>query len=132
MEAIGAEGLEDSLTYEHAGMPKTGNWWSAFVIGLAAVILVTGIGPTMVVGLGASALPIIVLITITGWLINLCLSELAAMMPERAGGMASYVYPALRDRWPTAARHAGAFSAWGYWMGWFPVAPLNMILASAY
>ena len=46
--------------YEHAGMPKTGNWWSAFVIGLAGTILVTGIGPTMVVGLGASAIPIMV------------------------------------------------------------------------
>jgi amino acid transporter len=131
MEAIGADGL-DELTYEHAGMPKTGNWWSAFVIGLACPILVTGIGPTMVVGLGASAIPVMVFITITGWLVCILLSELAAMMPERTGGMASYVYPAFRERWPRFAEHAGAVSAWGYWMGWFPVAPLNMILASAY
>jgi len=122
----------DSLTYEHAGMPKTGNWWGAFVIGLACPILVTGIAPTMVVGLGASAIPVMVLITITGWLVCMFLSELSAMMPERTGGMASYVYPAFRDRWPTFGKHAGAISAWGYWMGWFPVAPLNMILASAY
>jgi amino acid transporter len=24
------------------------------------------------------------------------------------------------------------FTAWAYWLGWFPVAPLNMILASFY
>jgi amino acid transporter len=122
----------DTLTYEHSGMPKTGWWWSAFVIGLACPILVTGIGPTMAVGLGASSIPIIILITLTGWLVCMFLSELSAMMPERTGGMASYVYPAFRDRWPRFGKHAGAVSAWGYWMGWFPVAPLNMILASAY
>jgi amino acid transporter len=129
-EAVAQE--TDSLSYAHAGMPRTGNWWSAFVIGLACPILVTGIAPTMVTSLGASAIPVMFLVTITGWLVCLLLSELAAMMPERTGGMASYVYPAFKDRWPTAAKHAGAISAWGYWIGWFPVAPLNMILASAY
>jgi amino acid transporter len=129
-EAIGAE--SDRLEYAHAGMPRTGNWWSAFVIGLAGTILVTGIGPTMVVGLGASALPIMVLITLCGWILCIVLSELAAMMPERAGGLPSYLYPAFKDRFPRGAKHLGAFGAWGYWLGWFPVAPLNMILASAY
>ena len=122
----------DSLSYEHAGMPRTGTWWSAFVIGLAGTILVTGIGPTMVVGLGAAAIPVMVLITLCGWVLCLLLSELAAMMPERAGGLPSYIYPAFKDRWPRGAKHAGAFGAWGYWLGWFPVAPLNMILASFY
>ena len=129
-EAVAPEG--DSLTYEHAGMPRTGNWWSAFVIGLAGTILVTGIAPTMVVGLGAAAIPVMVLITGCGWVLCLLLSELAAMMPERAGGLPSYIYPAFKDRWPRGAKHAGAFGAWGYWLGWFPVAPLNMILASFY
>jgi len=133
MAAIDASATDsDTLTYAHAGMPKTGNWWSAFVIGLACPILVTGIAPTMVVGLGASAIPIMILITLTGWLVCLFLSELSAMMPERTGGLPSYVYPAYKQRWPRAAEHLGAFSAWGYWMGWFPVAPLNMILASFY
>ena len=44
--ASSPETQTDTLTYEHAGMPKTGTWWSAFVIGLAGTILVTGIGPT--------------------------------------------------------------------------------------
>jgi amino acid transporter len=122
----------DSLSYAHAGMPRTGNWWSAFVIGLAGTILVTGIGPTMVVDLGAAAIPVMVLITLCGWLLCMLLAELAAMMPERAGGLPSYIYPAYKDRFPRAAKHLGAFGAWGYWLGWFPVAPLNMILASYY
>ncbi|HEX4109260.1 MAG TPA: APC family permease [Solirubrobacteraceae bacterium] len=113
-------------------MPKTANWWSAFVIGLAGTILVTGIGPTMVTSLGAAAIPVIFLITACGWLLCMFLAELAAMMPERAGGLPSYIYPALKDKWPRGAKHLGAFGAWGYWLGWFPVAPLNMILASFY
>ena len=129
-EAAAAQG--DKLEYAHAGMPRTANWWSAFVIGLAGTILVTGIAPTMVVSLGAAAIPVMVLITACGWLLCIYLSELAAMMPERAGGLPSYIYPAFKDRWPRAAKHLGAFGAWGYWLGWFPVAPLNMILASFY
>jgi amino acid transporter len=82
--------------------------------------------------LGASAIPIMVLITACGWILCLLLSELAAMMPERSGGLPSYIYPAYKDRWPRAASTLGAFGAWGYWLGWFPVAPLNMILASYY
>jgi amino acid transporter len=122
----------DSLDYAHAGMPKTGNWWSAFVIGLAGVILVTGIGPTMVVDLGAAAIPVMVLIAGCGWVLCLLLSELSAMMPERTGGLPSYIYPAYKDRFPRVAKHLGAFGGWAYWLGWFPVAPLNLILASYY
>ena len=129
-EAAATQG--DKLEYAGAGMPRTANWWSAFVIGLAGTILVTGIAPTMVVSLGAAAIPVMVLITACGWLLCIFLSELAAMMPERAGGLPSYIYPAFKDRWPRGAKHAGAFGAWGYWLGWFPVAPLNMILASFY
>ena len=53
----------DELSYEGGGLPKTGNWWSAFVIGLAGTILVTGIAPTMVTSLGAAAIPITFLAT---------------------------------------------------------------------
>ena len=61
----------DELSYEGSGLPKTGNWWSAFVIGLAGTILVTGIAPVIVTDLGASAVPITFLITLSGWLLSL-------------------------------------------------------------
>src|SRR3954451_2545453 len=54
------------------------------------------------------------------------------MMPERTGGSPSYAYPAYREKWPRAAKHINGITAWAYWLGWFPVAPLNMILASFY
>jgi amino acid transporter len=122
----------DELDYVGGGLPKTTNWWGAFVIGLAGTILVTGIAPVMVTSLGAVAIPSIFLITASGWLLCLFLAELSAMMPERSGGSPAYAYPAYKDRWPRFAEHVNGFTAWAYWMGWFPVAPLNMILASFY
>ncbi|HET6867796.1 MAG TPA: amino acid permease, partial [Solirubrobacteraceae bacterium] len=125
-------GEHDELVYASAGLPKTTNWWGAFVIGLAGTILVTGIAPVMVTELGAASVPVIVLITISGYLVCLLLAELSAMMPDRSGGLPSYAYPAYKDKWPRFAEHVNGFSAWAYWLGWFPVAPLNMILASFY
>src|SRR6201992_3928086 len=124
--------FEDELVYEGAGPPKTTNGWGGFVIGLAGTILVTGIAPVMVTELGAASVPVIVIITITGYLVCLMLAELSAMMPDRSGGLPSYAYPAYRTRWPKFAEHVNGFTAWAYWLGWFPVAPLNMILASLY
>ncbi len=121
-----------TLGYAGSGMKRETGWWGAFVIGLAGTILVTGIAPVMVTSLGAAAIPITIFITLTGWLLCLFLAELAAMMPERTGGAPSYAAPAFRKRWPRAAKHINGLTAWSYWLGWFPVAPLNMILASAY
>src|SRR4051794_39516374 len=122
----------EELDYAGGGLKQETNWWGAFVIGLAGTILVTGIAPVMVTTLGASAIPVIIFITITGYLLCLLLAELSAMMPERTGGSPSYAYPAYREKWPRAAKHINGITAWAYWLGWFPVAPLNMILASFY
>jgi amino acid transporter len=122
----------DELDYVGGGLPATGNWWSAFVIGLAGTILVTGIAPVMVTALGAASIPSIVFITLTGWLLCLFLAELSAMMPDRTGGSPSYAYPAYKQRWPKLAEHVGGFTPWAYWLGWFPVAPINGIIAALY
>jgi amino acid transporter len=126
------DGGFDELSYEGGGLPRETNWWGAFVIGLAGTILVTGIAPVMVTSLGAASIPSIVIITFSGYLLCLFLAELSAMMPERTGGSPSYAYPAYKDKWPRLAEHVNGFTAWAYWLGWFPVGPLNMILASAY
>lgn len=123
---------DDQLEYEGGGLPRETNWWGAFVIGLAGTILVTGIAPVMVVSLGAASIPPIIIVTLSGWLLCLFLAELSAMMPERVGGAPSYAYPAYKERWPRAAEHINGFTAWAYWLGWFPVGPLNVILASFY
>jgi amino acid transporter len=118
--------------YEGGGLSRETNWWGAFVIGLAGTILVTGIAPVMVTSLGAAAIPSMVALTISGYLLCLLLAELSAMMPERTGGSPTYAYVAYKDRWPRFAKHVNGFTSWAYWLGWFPVAPLNMILASFY
>ena len=121
-----------SLPTRGVDLTRETNWWGAFVVGLAGTILVTGIAPVMVTTLGAASIPLIVIITLMGWALCFLLAELSAMMPERTGGAPSYVYPAFKERWPKAAPHANGLAAWAYWLGWFPVAPLNMILASFY
>src|SRR5438105_6801265 len=123
---------QDELDYAGGGLKQETNWWGAFVIGLAGTILVTGIAPVMVTALGAASIPVIIFITFTGYLLCLLLAELSAMMPERTGGSPSYAYPAFRERWPRAAKHMNGITACAYWLGWIPVAPLTMILASFY
>jgi amino acid transporter len=122
------------LVYEEGGLARETNWWGAFVIGLAGVILVTGIAPVMVTSLGAASIPLIVIVTLCGWLLCFLLAELSAMMPERTGGAPSYVFPAFKERFGPGrvSKHANGAAAWLYWQGWFPVGPLNMILASFY
>ncbi len=125
-------GSGHEVDYDHGGLKKETNWWGAFVIGLAGVILVTGIAPVMVTTLGAASIPLIIVITFMGFLLCLMLAEMAAMMPERTGGLPSFVYPAFREKTPRLSKHLNGGTAWAYWLGWFPVAPLNMILASFY
>jgi amino acid transporter len=117
------------MGYVESGLKRETGWWGAFVIGLAGTILVTGIAPVMVTSLGAASIPVTVFITLTGWLLCLFLAELSAMMPERTGGSPTYAYPAW-DRYRVRKRIA--VHCLGLWLGWFPVAPLNMILASYY
>src|ERR1700690_225507 len=124
--------IQDGLDDAGGGPPQETNWWGAFVIGLAGTILVTGIAPVMVSSVGAAAIPSIVIITVSGYLLCLFLAELSAMMPERTGGSPSYAYPAFKTRWPRFAEPVNGFTAWAYWLGWFPVGPLNLILASFY
>lgn len=114
------------------GLARETNWWGAFVIGLAGTILVTGIAPYAVSSLGAASVPMFVGVTAVGVLLCFCLAELAAMMPERTGGLPSYAFETYKPLGASVAKHAGGISGWSYWLGWFPVAPINMILASSY
>ncbi len=108
------------------------NWWGAFVIGLAGTILVTGIVPFAAQSMGAASVPAITLVVLIGLVLCFCMAELAALLPHRAGGLPSYAYDSYKPLGETTARHAGGLSGWGYWLGWFPVAPINMILAAGY
>lgn len=119
-------------TESQGELQRKTNWWGAFVIGLAGTVLVTGVAPFAVQGLGAACIPLFFVVTACGVILCLCLAELAAMMPHRTGGMPSYAFETYKDLGPSAAKHVGGLSAWSYGLGWFPVAPINMILAARY
>lgn len=123
---------DDFLEYEGGSLSADTTWWGAFVVGLAGTILVTGAAPAFLTVFGASYIPIITFFTLTGVVLVLLLAELSAMMPGRTGGAPSYAYPAYKARWPRMAPHVNGLTSWMYWVGWMPVAPLNMILASFY
>jgi amino acid transporter len=108
------------------------NWWGAFVIGLAGTILVTGIVPFAVASMGAAAIPAVALVVGIGMILCLAMGELAALWPERTGGMPSFAAESFKPLGPTASRHIGGLCGWSYWLGWFPVAPINMILTAGY
>src|SRR5436305_1106771 len=120
-------------TLPETGLHKGTNWWGAFVIGLAGTILVTGIAPYVVQGTGALGIILIGVMTIAGCFLCLCLAELATMWPDRTGGIPGYATESFRPLvGNTAARHIGGVSGWAYWLGWFPVAPINVILTASY
>src|SRR4051812_40556448 len=89
------------------GLHRKTNWWGAFVIGLAGTILVTGIAPVAVQGMGAASIPVFFAVTLMAVLLCLCLAELAAMMPHRTGGLPSYTYETYKDLGPGVARQVG-------------------------
>ena len=120
-------------TLPETGLHKGTNWWGAFVIGLAGTILVTGIAPYVVQGTGALGIILIGVMTIAGCFLCLCLAELATMWPDRTGGIPGYATESFRPLvGNTASRHIGGVSGWAYWLGWFPVAPINVILTASY
>ncbi len=108
------------------------NWRGAFVMGLAGVILVTGITPFAVQAMGAAAIPCLIGVQVIGLVVCLCMGELAALWPHRTGGTPSYAYESFKPLGEPAARHIGGLAGWSYWLGWFPAAPINMILAASY
>lgn len=118
---------------EHATSLHRGtNWWGAFVIGLAGIILVTGIVPFSVQSMGAAAIPALALVQVIAMIVCLCMAEMATLLPTRTGGLPSYAFESFRPLGDSTARHIGGVSTWSYWLGWFPVAPINMILAASY
>ena len=84
-------------------------------------------------GTGALGIILMGVMTIAGCFLCFCLAELATMWPDRTGGIPSFATESFRP-WTgdTAARHIGGVSGWAYWLGWFPVAPINVILTASY
>src|SRR5262249_43196776 len=62
-----------------------------------------------------------------------CLAGLARMWRDRTGATPSFAAESSPPRAGNpVARHIGGTSGWAYWLGWFPVAPINVILTASY
>ena len=118
--------------HEEGTLSRETNWWGAFVIGLAGTILIIGLVGYALVNLGGASIPMFAILTAVGVVLCFCLAELAAMMPDRAGGLPSYAFETFRPLGDFWGKHVGGMSSWAYWLGWFTVAPINAILAANY
>jgi amino acid transporter len=127
------KGEEDDTPDKVKGeLERKTDWKGAFMIGLSGTILVTGVAPFAIQSMGAASIPLFFVITGMGVLLCFFLAEQAAMLPHRTGGMPSYVYDAFLSFGESTGKHLGGIAAWGYGLGWMPVAPINMILAASY
>lgn len=112
---------------EANSLKRHASWRSAFIISLGGSLLVAvSLGP-MAADLGPASVVVWTLTALVGLVQCLLITELAGMFPHKAGGTATYTHEAFRDK-PLL----GAFSNWGYWLGWLPVIPVNLILAAGY
>jgi amino acid transporter len=114
------------------GLTRETNWWGAFVIGLAGTVLVIGLIGYSLLYLGGFAIVLYAVLTAVGVFLCFCLAEMAAHWPERSGGLPSYAFESFKPVGPRVANHVGGLSSWGYWLGWFTVAPINAYLAAVY
>jgi len=108
------------------------NWWGAFVIGLSGTVLVIGLIGYSLFALGGFAIVLFAILTSIGVFLCFCLAEMAATWPERAGGLPSYAFETFKPLGKRVSDHVGGLSSWGYWLGWFTVAPINAYLAALY
>ena len=123
---------DSRLVDVEGGLSRETNWWGAFVIGLAGTILVIPLVGFALGALGGFAVVLFVVLTLVGVFLCFCLAEMAALWPERAGGLPSYAFESFKPMGKGMATHLGGLSSWGYWLGWFTVAPINAFLAASY
>jgi amino acid transporter len=107
---------------------RTVTWRSAVVVTVGAGLLVTvSLGP-MAAELGRASPFVWLAVALVGALQCALLAELAGLLPDRAGGTATYAHSAFGERAPIL----GAASSWAYWFAWTPGIAVNLILAATY
>ena len=124
--------FDASLVDETGKLAKDTNWWGAFVIGLSGTLLVITLVGYSTAALGPFSVALYIVLTAAGVFLCFCLAELATSMPEKTGGLPAYAFETFKPWGKAASTHLGGLSSWGYWLGWFAVAPINVLIASDY
>jgi amino acid transporter len=104
---------------EEQQLLKTLRWYDGFVIALANPGFPLGFSVADLGGWGAAMLWIIM--AVLAVFINTIYSELAAMFPEKSGGLALYAHEA----WRKYTTLIGPIATFGYWIGWSVVLTVN-------
>ena len=108
-------------------LARTVTWKSAFVISLGAALLIATSLGAIAGDLGPASIFVWSLIVVIAILQCFMIAEMAGMFPNKSGGTAVYSHEAFK-KWP----FIGAVANWGYWCGWVPVIPVNLIVAAGY
>jgi amino acid transporter len=111
---------------EERTLLKAMTWWDGFVVALANPgFLIAALGGSIgALGTGGAFLL---------WTISICLgalqnnvhAELAAMFPNKSGGVALYAHEA----WRKYLTLIGPVATFGYWIGWSVVLSINGLVA---
>ena len=111
---------------EERQLLKTLRWYDGFVIALANPGFLLGSVGFSVGDLGGWGAALLWGISaVCAVFLNTIYSELAAMFPEKSGGIALYAHEAWR-RYTTLV---GPVASFGYWIGWSVVLSLNGLFA---
>ena len=108
-------------------LTRSVTWKSAFVVSLGGSLLVATSLGAIAADLGPASVFVWTLIITIGILQCLMIAEMASMFPNKSGGTAVYTHEAFK-KWPII----GATANWGYWCGWVPVIPVNLLVAAGY
>lgn len=112
---------------EAKSLQRTVTWKSAFVVSLGGALLIATSLGAIAGDLGPASVFVWSLIIGIGIIQCLMIAEMASMFPNKSGGTAVYAHEAFK-KWPIV----GAIANWGYWCGWVPVIPVNLIVAAGY
>ena len=107
---------------EERQLLKTLRWYDGFVIALANPGFLLGSLGFSVGDLGGwGAAMLWIIMAVVAVFINTIYSELAAMFPEKSGGLALYAHEA----WRKYTTLIGPIATFGYWIGWSVVLNVN-------
>jgi amino acid transporter len=113
---------------EERQLLKAMTWWDGFVVALCnPAFLIASLGGS-VGALGTTGAFVL-------WTISICLgalqnnihAELAAMFPNKSGGIALYAHEA----WRKYLTLIGPLATFGYWIGWSVVLAINGLVAGS-
>ncbi|MEA2291436.1 MAG: hypothetical protein QOF17_456 [Solirubrobacteraceae bacterium] len=113
---------------EERQLLKAMTWWDGFVVALANPgFLIAALGGS-IGALGTAGAFVLWTISITlGAMQNNIHAELAAMFPNKSGGVALYAHEA----WRKYLTIVGPLATFGYWIGWSVVLSINGFVAGA-